>query len=106
MVFSPGESTKYEAGVPKGMQLILMERGLYHNKLAKECKKSCPLDSTDCCGTRVLSLQPDFLEQKSLVEEIIEEAGTFLGSCCRQLFSHTYFGQVIFASCSRSTTVR
>jgi len=35
----------------------------------------CHPEATNCCMTRTLSLQPDFLEQKSLVQETIEELG-------------------------------
>ncbi|KIJ39315.1 hypothetical protein M422DRAFT_257928 [Sphaerobolus stellatus SS14] len=66
----------------KGMQQVLMERGLYHPGLKIQCKKEkdgsdgkCDPMSTDCCAKRILNLQPDFQEQKSLVQEVIEEAG-------------------------------
>jgi hypothetical protein len=37
--------------------------------------KQCDPDATQCCATRVLDLQPDFKEQCSLVQEVIEAAG-------------------------------
>jgi hypothetical protein len=41
-----------------------------------ECKKpKCNPNATECCATQILSLQPDFQEQKSLVQEVIEDAG-------------------------------
>ena len=41
-----------------------------------QCKKpDCDADATDCCAKRILDLQPDFQEQKSLVHETIEAAG-------------------------------
>ena len=61
---------------PKGMKQILTERGLYRAKLKMQCKKpDCDADATDCCAKRILDLQPDFQEQKSLVHETIEAAG-------------------------------
>ena len=61
---------------PKGMKQILTERGLYWAKLKMQCKKpDCDADATDCCAKRILDLQPDFQEQKSLVHETIEAAG-------------------------------
>ena len=40
------------------------------------CKKpNCDPDATACHTTRILSQQPDFREQKSLVQEVIEAAG-------------------------------
>lgn len=59
---------------PKGMRHVLSERGLGHEKLRGKCKK-CDPDSTACCCKRLLELQPDFKEQKSLVQEVIEDAG-------------------------------
>ena len=41
-----------------------------------QCKKpDCDLNATDCCAKRILDLQPDFVEQKSLVHETFEAAG-------------------------------
>ena len=42
-----------------------------------ECKrpKQCSVDLIDCCARRLLSQQPDFLEQKSSVQEVIEATG-------------------------------
>ena len=61
---------------PKGMKQVLTERGLCQPGLKKECKKpGCDLDAMTCCATHILSLQPDFQEQKSLVQEIIEATG-------------------------------
>jgi hypothetical protein len=35
----------------------------------------CNPEATNCCATHLLSLQPDFQEQKSLVQETIEAVG-------------------------------
>lgn len=59
----------------KGMKQVLVERGLWHGGLLKECKEKCAHDAIACCVTRILSLQPDFLAQKSLVQEVVEAAG-------------------------------
>jgi hypothetical protein len=48
---------------PKGIKQVLIERGLWDNKLTMQCAK------------QILNLQPDFKEQKSLVQEVIETAG-------------------------------
>lgn len=73
----PGES--------KGMKQILSERGLWQNGLLLICENKknqdpeldgkCDPEATNCCATWILSLQPDFQEQKSLVQETIEAAG-------------------------------
>ena len=69
-------------GQPKGMKQILLEWGLYQVGLTMQCKKKkdgsggkCKSDATACCAKRILELQPDFKEQKSLVQEVIEECG-------------------------------
>src|SRR5215471_4136865 len=45
-----------------------------------QCKKvdtggKCQADANDCCAKHILDLQPDFQEQKSLVQEVIKVAG-------------------------------
>jgi hypothetical protein len=69
-------------GQLKGMKQVLLERGLWKNGLVMQCKKAkdgsggkCKAGATDCCARRILDLQPDFQEQKSLVQEVIETAG-------------------------------
>lgn len=65
-----------------------MERGLWKDKLVMKCgswsKKQddgsvsvakCQSGVTDCCAKRFLNCQPDFIEQKSLIQEVIENAG-------------------------------
>ena len=62
---------------PKGIKQVLDERGLWRQGLRLDCKKTriCSIDSNDCCARQLLSQQPDFLEQKSSVQEVVEEAG-------------------------------
>ncbi|PBK83206.1 hypothetical protein ARMGADRAFT_1089549 [Armillaria gallica] len=68
-------------GLAKGMREVLMEQGLWRHGLKMECKKAkdtgdkCDPEVTDCCAKHILTLQPDFQAQKSLVQEVIEEAG-------------------------------
>ncbi|KIK65791.1 hypothetical protein GYMLUDRAFT_159327, partial [Collybiopsis luxurians FD-317 M1] len=59
---------------PKETKAILEECGLWNNGMKGSCK-ICPDNSTNCCARHTISLQPDFLEQKSQVQEIIEAAG-------------------------------
>ena len=72
MVFPADHPT--HANLPRGLKSVLEERGLFYKGLIGRCK-TCTPDATDCCATRIMSLQPNFLEQKSLVEEVIEAAG-------------------------------
>lgn len=61
---------------PKGMKQVLLERGLWVEKLRMKCRgEKCAAGSVNCCAKRLLDLQPDFKEQQSLVQEVIEEAG-------------------------------
>ena len=62
--------------VAKGIKQVLIEWGLWEAGLCLECKKpKCSIDATDCCARWLLLQQPDFLEQKSSVQEVIEAAG-------------------------------
>lgn len=36
---------------------------------------ACKTSAKDCCAKRILELEPDFEEQKSLVQEILEKKG-------------------------------
>ncbi|KAJ6468023.1 hypothetical protein C8R47DRAFT_990261 [Mycena vitilis] len=59
------------------MAVILAERGLHHAaKLNAQCKgfKCAPL-ATACCCRRVLYNQPDFKNQKSIIETVCEARG-------------------------------
>jgi transposase len=41
----------------------------------KHTKKGCVDGVEDCCGRRILELQPDFREQKGMVEEEVTRCG-------------------------------
>jgi hypothetical protein len=58
---------------PKGIKAILTERGLFQPGLRGKCQSKC--DGENCCNKHILERQPDFCEQKSLVQEVIEAAG-------------------------------
>jgi len=76
MVFSPDHED--HPGMAKGMLAVLKECGLSCVGLKKKCDTACADVAVDCCATRILSLQPDFLQQKSLVQETIEAEGLSL----------------------------
>ena len=60
---------------PKGMKQVLQERNLWVDGLLMKCQDKCRVDSGNCCAKRLLEVQPDFQEQRSLVWEVIEAAG-------------------------------
>lgn len=60
-------------GQAKGMRQVLLERGLWNDRLRMQCKDNC--NSESCCAKKILDLQPDFKAQRSLVQEVIENAG-------------------------------
>ena len=59
----------------KGMEEIIRERGLWPDDklLPAQCPGfKCPPGSKDCCCRRILYLQPDFMNQRSQLQELIE----------------------------------
>src|SRR5688500_17687549 len=79
MVFSH-DYLKYP-NQPKGMKQVLIERSLWKDNLLADCQlckgktKIIDVNRVDCCARRILSLQPDFLAQKSQLQEEIEKQG-------------------------------
>jgi len=73
------QSMVNENNEPKGMKQVLIERKLWKDELKADCQlcknKIDDINRTDCCARRIISLQPDFLSQKSALEEVILEAG-------------------------------
>jgi len=72
------QSMVLENGEPKGMKIVLEERGLWRPGLMRMCR-SCRnhefSDEVECCAFKILSLEPDFMEQKPYLQEIVENAG-------------------------------
>jgi hypothetical protein len=64
-----------ESGEPKGLQATLEERGYNCSNLKAKCSPVCPFESKNCCMARLLSQQDDFVNQTSMVETLITEAG-------------------------------
>jgi hypothetical protein len=95
MVFS--SSHPEHPNKPKGIKAVLTEHDIFRANLRGKCQK-CESDATECCNKRILELQPDFQQQKSLVQEVIEEAGhlcIFLPKFhCELNFIEFFWGQV------------
>lgn len=66
-----------ENGEPKGMQLVLHERGLLHNwDLRARCKDEHSANG-NCCMEMLLGSQPDFVHQAKYpwIREVVESLG-------------------------------
>jgi hypothetical protein len=60
----------------KGMEQILRERSLWpETGLLAGCPGKCPPDRDNCCCRSILFNQPDFVSQKSQLQEFIESRG-------------------------------
>ena len=75
--YFPDDDPHYP-GYFKGMQVILQERGLWpeDQTLLAQCDGfKCVSGETSCCCRRLLFTQPDFINQKSHLEEFITSRG-------------------------------
>lgn len=86
MVFTSNDAPSPNlVGEPKGMRQVLEERGLWRDGLLKQCGKrkgekgkdelDLCVNGKDCCARRILENQPDFANEKSLLQTTIEELG-------------------------------
>ena len=68
-------------GTPKGLQMVLQERGLWRHKLRVQCRKpdgkknKLCLNGGTCCARALIAQEPDFKAQKSRLEEEVEAKG-------------------------------
>jgi hypothetical protein len=79
MVFPDNHKLK---GKPKGIKQVLTERNLWPvNGIRLTCEQcsgkqdGVDPERLDCCARRIISLQADFCEQRSILEEAIIKAG-------------------------------
>jgi hypothetical protein len=88
------------AGWFKGMEVIIRERGLWPaNGLNAECHGfKCAPGRTDCCCRRLMFTQPDFVSQKSHLQEQITARGHICDFYpkfhCELNFIEQYWGAV------------
>lgn len=78
-LYFPADHPRYP-GQFKGVTNILQERGIDASGLKLtcpyfKCEKLDTGDTPTCCARRILFNQPDFMEQKSLLEELAESHG-------------------------------
>ncbi|GES92520.1 hypothetical protein RCL_jg28850.t1 [Rhizophagus clarus] len=76
MNFPDNYHDKNLCGKPKGMRVILEERGLWPSTgLKAYCGNNEYNINSQCCARHILSNQPDFLNTKPLIQEVIEARG-------------------------------
>jgi hypothetical protein len=80
------------------MKHVLAECGFDVRKLVGKWKSKCDPYAIACCCKRLIELQPEFMAQKSLVQEVIEAAGhlcIFLPKFhCQRNFIELFWGMV------------
>jgi hypothetical protein len=64
-----------EKGEAKGLEQTLKERGFNVEKMRAKCKPTCPFENEQCCMACLLSRQDDFVNQVSMLEELVTAAG-------------------------------
>jgi hypothetical protein len=62
-------------GSPKGLEVVLTERGFDVTGMRAKCKPVCPFENNECCMARLLSKEDDFINQISMLEELITRKG-------------------------------
>ena len=68
-------------GIPKGLQVVLQERGLWRPRLRVQCQKpdgkknKLCVNGGSCCARGLIAKEPDFQSQKSCLEEEVELTG-------------------------------
>ena len=98
----------------KGMETIIRERGLWPEKgLNAQCEGfKCVVGRKDCCCRRVLFTQPDFVNQKSHLQELITSRGHICDFYpkyhCELNFIEQYWGaaKLVYRSTSKTTDMK
>ena len=90
-------------GYSKGTEQIIWECGLWPvtGNLLAQCKGfKCKTGRTDCCCCRILFTQPDFINQRSQLEELVTSRGHICDFYpkyhCKLNFIEQYWGAVKF----------
>ena len=64
-----------DKGEQKGLQQTLEEQGFDVTGMRAKCSPVCPWENEKCCIAWLLSKQEDFVNQISMLETLIKEAG-------------------------------
>ena len=59
----------------KGLKQTLKEHGFNVMRMKAKCSPVCPWENTNCCIAHLLSKQDDFVNQTSMIEQVIKDAG-------------------------------
>ena len=95
------------------MEQIIQDCGLWpETGFLAECPGSkCPPDRNNCCCRTILFNQPDFVSQKSELQELIEKCGHICDFypkyCCELNFIEQYWGaaKLCFCIAGRAATI-
>lgn len=61
-------------GQPKGIKIVVQERGLWQKGLSLSCRNKCGVEKT-FCARKIMARQQDFVSQRGMLEEVILAAG-------------------------------
>jgi hypothetical protein len=103
----------------KGMETIIRERGLWpegkeSREVLAQCQgfpSGCPPGRADCCCRRILFMQPDFVSEKSQLQELVESRGHLCDFYpkyhCELNFIEQYWGaaKLRFRTAGRAATI-
>lgn len=74
----PQYADKNLRGKPKGIRIIIEGRGLWRAGLTLYCRGKCPPMLQKCCVRKFIANQPDFPQQKCVLEELIVSSGQMI----------------------------
>ncbi len=72
------QSMKTQDGLAKGLQQTLEEQGFNTKGMQAKCSPVCSVENLSCCMAHLLSCQDDFVDQTSMLECLIINAGHLL----------------------------
>jgi len=85
-----------EDGQQKGLQQTHQEHGFNTTGMKAKCSPVCPWENTNCCMAHLLSKQDDFVNQTSMLEQVIKDAGH---KCIFLLKFHCELNPIEMVSC-------